>query len=338
MIDFFVTKEYNKSVFVEGYEVDLKRVICLLLAVSAAILFVSCGEPEPTEPATHAATAAPTEAATPDEDDDRTALTNFVKSFNTDAQLDEQVIHDEEGVSLTLTGIEYDPINGPTVVFEVGNTGDKEITVQTDSVAVNGYMMTTSMIVTVPPAGGERAMLCIPYTALALAGVDRIAELELSFRITRGDVYDKYDTIAPLVFRTTAADGYTQEYDESGQQVYDKDGVRIILKGLDDSRVFADGEALKVYMVNDTDKAVAVQAERLTVNGYEFTSVMNSDILPGKRAVDILTIFDMDMEEYGIEKIDSVELSFKLLDESSWQVIGETKLISAELEQETENG
>ena len=313
----------------------MKRVLCFLIAA----VFAACADPEPTEPsvaATQAATAEPTLPATPDEDDDSADLVDFIKSFDKEAQLADQWTHDEKGVKLSVDGIEYDPINGPAILFSAENTKEKEITIQTDFAAVNGFMMTSALVMSVPASGKEKAKMFIPYTALAPAGIDRIAELELSFRITEADDYDKYDTIAPIVLRTTAAEGYEQEYDESGQKVYDKDGVRIILKGLDDSRTYSEGEALIVYMVNDTDTAVTVQAEELTVNGYEFTSVMNADILPGKRAVDILTIFDMDMEEYGIEKIDSVELSFKLLDESTWEVIGETEMIS--VEPETDNG
>ena len=313
----------------------LKRIICLLIASAVAFVCASCSGAEPAQPVTQAVTDAPTEAATPDEDD-RLALVDFIKTFDKDAQLVDEWTHDEDGVRLSVDGIEYDPINGPAILFSAENAKDKEITIRTDSVAVNGYMMTSAMSMSVPASGKDSTEMFIPYTALALADIDRIAELELSFRITEADNNDKYDSIAPIVLRTSAADGYEPEYVESGQLAYDSWDVRIILKGIDSSRAYSEGEALIVYMVNDSDKAVTVQADKLTVNGYEFTSAMNTFILPGKRAVDTLTIYDMDMEEYGVEQIDSVELSFKLIDESEWKALASTGTISVELE--SENG
>ena len=306
--------------------------IAMLLILSAAFTFASCGEPAATEPDTQAPTVPVTEEpATEPDDDGYFDLTAFISEFNKDGELSEQVIHDADGIKLTATGIEYDPITGPGVIINAENSTDKAVLIQADKASVNGYMTSVLLDIEVAAEKSAAGELTVPYTSLAVAGIDRVADLEFSLRIMDRESYEVITTCDDITLTTTAAEEYEPEYDDSGRTVYDSDGFKIVLKQLDDSRTFTDGAALIVYMYNATDKAVSFQADDIKVNGYEFTSAMNTIVMPGKRAVDIVPFFEMDMEEYGIEEIDSVELSFKILDESNWKTLVSTDPISVEL-------
>ena len=308
----------------------------MILAAALTLSLAACGEPAPTEPS-EAPTSAVTEAPAgtvdeaPAEDDDQLDMSAFISSFDSEAALDAQTVYDGEGVKVEAAGIEYDPISGPALLLSAENTTDKNLELQADSVIINGFMINVGFSLGVAPASSSSGSISVPYTALALAGIRRVASIELSLRIVDEDSFEIIAESESVELLTTAAEDYEPEYDESGQTVYDKDGVRIILKGVDESRLFSEGAALIVYMINDSDNAVRIQAKDVAVNGYEFASAMSATVLPSKRAVDVLTIFDMDMDEYGIESIDSVELSFKLVSEKDRKVIGNTGVISVEI-------
>ena len=314
-----------------------KRIIYALaatvLVLTTAFTLASCGDEKPTaqqtEAVTEAAAVAPTQAPTEEEELD---LSAFIEAFDKEAELTEQVIFDSDGIKLTAKGMVYDKIYGPSVLISAENSGKKDILIQTDVAAVNGYMTAVSFSLEAPAGKNAEGKLTVPYADLAAAGIDRAATLEFSLRILESGSYDVITTTEYVTLTTTAAEGFTQECDESGQQVYSSENYKIVIKGMDESRTLADGAALIVYMYNGSDKTAAFQADDITVNGYELTSAMNTIVLPGKRAVDTVTFFELDLAEYDISEIDSVELSFEILDERTWKTIAKTKRISVELD------
>ena len=145
-----------------------------------------------------------------------------------------------------------------------------------------------------------------------------------------------YEPIAKtdLITVTTSAKQDEQTVcDESGQVAYDDNDVKIVLQGVNTDRAYSDGAELMVYMYNGTDKNIAIRTGDVIVNGYDMTSAMNCTLLPDKHAVDVVTFYTLDMEEYGIAEIDSVKVSFEIKDADSWDTIDSTGLISVELKQ-----
>ena len=86
-----------------------------------------------------------------------------------------------------------------------------------------------------------------------------------------------------------------------------------------------------VYMYNGTEQNIAVRTDDVIVNGYDMTSAMNCTILPDKRAVDVVTFYKLDMEEFGIDEIDSVKVSFEIKNADNWETLDATDMISVEL-------
>ena len=50
-----------------------------------------------------------------------------------------------------------------------------------------------------------------------------------------------------------------------------------------------------------------------------------------KRAVDVVTFYKLDMEEFGIDEIDSVKVSFEIKNADNWETLDATDMISVEL-------
>ena len=312
-------------------ELRPKRIICLLLAVIMMTALAACGENTATEPPTDVPTDAPTELPTEEETAaDEPGMMDFIENFDTEPAIDEQVILDAADVKVTAQSLAYDPINGPSINLAVKNGSEKDILIQCDSAAVNGYMVAVGFSLEINAGKKAESAISLPYPALALANVGSVAQAEFSLRVLEQKSFEKIADSGAIVLNTTAGSVPATE-SLSGQIAYNAKGIKIVLCGIDDSRRYVDGSAMTVYMENNTEKPISVQTVDIKVNGYDFTSAMTTAVMPSKRAVDIVTFFDMDMQEYGIEEIDAVELSFKILDATEWKPIAETGLIVADL-------
>lgn len=311
-----------------------KRVLCLIMAAVLMLMLAACGESDPTEPATSAPTDAPTEATfdePTEEPDDGIDLAAFIRNFHNDAKIEPMIVHDADGIKVTADSLRYDPISGVAIRFKAENTSAGNLLIQADTCAVNGYMMAVDFSLKADAAAKAEGEMVIPYTALALAGVDRIATIEFALQIMDQDKFSVLTECESAVIRTDIADDCVITYDDEGQVAWDSEKIKIVLKGIDEGGRIADSSVMIVYLYNGTDKDISVQSDAVWVNGYELTPAMTTTVKAGKHAVDVVPFFEMDLEEYGIERIDTVELSFRIVEEATWTVIAETELISVEL-------
>ena len=334
----------------------IKRLLCLVLAAVMAAALAACGdgdEPDATGAPTGntaAASVSPTAAteieatepalpatgdeADPDGTDEKDGLDMkaFLRDFDRTAQITEQVVYDADGVRITALKLIYDSIRGAVVQFRAENQSASDLLIQTDTCAVNDYMMKAELDFAAPAGKTAEGEMVIRYPALALAGVTKIAALECTLRLMDRSTYTVMANCEPAVMQTTAFEGYEQSYEAEGQTAFDDGGVRIVLGKIDRGRQISDYPALIVYMFNGTDRAISVLNNALLVNGYELTPAMTTTVMPGKYAVDVVTFFDQDLEEHDIDAFDAVEISFRIVDEETWQTVAETETILLEEE------
>jgi len=318
----------------------MKRILCFILLAVLVCSLAACGEPvvEPTETIAPNETLPPTEATenAPTESEGALDLKAFIETFDTAPAIGESVVYIDQGVTVTAKSLAYDPINGPVLTFTVQNSGENAVTVQSDLGSVNGYMLDAPFTAECPAGKSVEGRMELSYRSLALAEISVIGRVEFILRVMDSKSFDQLAESDPITLTTSADQSDVTAADDSGQTAYDSGGVKIVLKGIDERRMYADGAALIVYTENGTDRNISVQTGEIKVNGYDFTSAMTAVILPGKKAVDIVTFFDMDMQEYGVSEIDSVELSFKIIDEETWKPVAETKMIEVKIDKDEE--
>lgn len=322
----------------------MKRIICLAMCALAALLACACDKDntEPTQAPTQEQTQKQTETvaetavqttAVPTEAADTLGLKAFINSFDKSAVAKEKQVYNKDGLSITVTGIDYAAVSGPGLQLSIENRLNKNIIVQAPYAVVNGCMISPEMSAEVP--GGKSAVgtLTLPYFNLAISDIKTLKKIEFALRIVEADSYNPLMKTDLISVSTSADDGKETVCSESGQIAYDKDDIRIVLQGVNTDRAYSDGAELMVYMCNNTDSSIAIQTDDVIVNGYDMTSAMNLTILPGKRAVDVVTFYKLDMEEYDIDVIDSVNVSFTIKNAENWETIDSTDLINVELKQ-----
>ncbi|MBQ3265752.1 MAG: hypothetical protein IJH07_08250 [Ruminococcus sp.] len=318
----------------------MKRILCLMLCALMMTLVCACGKdnndndtatPTQAEPETAAQqTQAP---ATPDQSGDTLGLKSFIAGFDTAPTVAETVIYEDKDFTVTVAGLDYSAISGPGLKLTVNNASAKDVIVQSPYAVVNGFMISPE--ISIEAAAGKTATgtLTLPYFNLAISGITSLRTIEFALRVVESNSYEPIFKTDLFSLTASSAQDPETACDESGQTAYDDNDIKIILKGVSTDRAYSDGAELMVYLYNGTDRNIAVRTGDVIVNGYDMTSAMNCTILPDKCAVDVVTFYTLDMEEFGIDEIDSVKVSFEIKDAENWETIDSTGLINVELDQ-----
>lgn len=249
-----------------------------------------------------------------------------------ETSIERQVLLEQDGLTITATGLDAGgSIWGPEIKLLIENDTEKNLTVQARNVSVNGYMVGVTMSSDVASGKKTNDSLTIESGSLDACNIDDIAYIDLSFHIFDNETWDDLINTEMIHIDTSCADSYIQAYDDSGEVVYDNDGITIVSKGVAEDASFL-GPSLILYVENDTENAITVQAHDVSVNGFMVDPIFSCDVMPGKKAIDDMTIMDPDVEENQIENIEEMELSFHIFQADTYETIQDTDPIKITLE------
>lgn len=319
----------------------MKKIFCIILCAITAVCCCACGgnKPSPTEeltePVTEAATKDEATTATEaSETDGRAGLKAFMARFDDTPTVGDKLVYEDKDLTVTVHGINYAPISGPELHLTIENRLDKDIVLTAPYAAVNGYMITPEFKTDIPKGKSTNSNLTLPYFSLAIADITVIREIDFALRVTEARTYNPLFVTDIIPVKTSAfkTEDKPAEEDIAGQTVYDKDDIKIVLRGVSSDRAYSDGAEMVVCIFNGTDRNISVRTDDITVNGYELiSSVLSRTVLSGKRAVDVVTFYKQELKEYGIDAIDSVKVSFEIKDADTWEQIDSTDMIGVEL-------
>lgn len=247
------------------------------------------------------------------------------------AEIAETVLVDEAGVKITATSFQEDGMFGPAVKILIENNSDVDLTIQTRDASVNGYMVETMLSADV--VSGKKANDEIVFMApdLEACGIETVADMEFAFHIFTTEDWENYLDTAPIQLKTTSAEHYEYTFDDSGDIAYEGNDVKIVVKGLSEADSLF-GPSIVVYIENNGDRAVTVQARDVSVNGFMVEPIFSSDVMAGKRAVDTITFMSTELEENAITAIETVELSFTIFGYEGWDTIVDTETVTISFE------
>lgn len=262
----------------------------------------------------------------------KTAAPAEVKAENTSvsgagsAFIEEQVLLDADDIRITATGLE-DGLFGTELKLLIENDSAQSVTVQARNASVNGYMVDTMMSADVAPGKKSNDSLTFTTAGLKECGIEAVAAMEFSFHIFNTESWDTIADTDRIKVDTSIAEGYVQNYDDSGNVLVDANGIKIVGKGLSaDGSFFGPGVIL--YIENNSDKNVTIQVRDVSVNGFMVESSMSEDVIAGKKAISAVQFFNSDLEKNSITDITDVELFFHIFDTASWNTIFDSDVIS----------
>lgn len=237
------------------------------------------------------------------------------------ATIEDTVIYNENDIIITATGIDEDSFFGTEIKLRVENNTDKNIIVSCSNFIVNGFMMTGLMSIDV--AAGKKAndSLTLYSSDLERAGITQPATIvSHDAQILDGDTYGNLFDIS-LNINTSIAATYTQQVDESGDVLFQQDGLTVIAKHMEDTLL---GKSVYLLVKNETGKDITVSADNVSVNGYTVTVFMYDTVCTDTVCYSSLDLMTSDLEENEITDIEEVTFTLNILDPDTFQTILET--------------
>lgn len=268
-----------------------------MIAALAAILLVSCGSEGTTSSSSPSQTAS----------------------------IEETVILDQDGLKITATGLE-DSFMGEELKLLVENNSGQNLTVQSHASSVNGYMITNIMSIDVASGKKVNDALTLTSSEMEDCGITSITDLAFTLHVFNTDTWEAVIDTPVIELKTNLNGTVTQTYDDSGNVVYDANGVRIITKGKTDDSIL--GPAIQVYVENNSAEDIMVQTRNVSINGFMVDTFYSPLVMAGKRSLSSLTISDTSLEANGITDISSAELTFVIINPSNFMDIAETGPVS----------
>lgn len=110
------------------------------------------------------------------------------------------------------------------------------------------------------------------------------------------------------------------------QVIFDKDGIKVTVKGLSSDDFF--GPAVKVLVENGSDQNITVQTRNCSVNGLMMDPMFSCDVAAGKKANDTIAFMNSQLETAQISTIASIEFYLNIFDSDSWEDITRSDIIT----------
>lgn len=253
-------------------------------------------------------------------------VTTKATTTATTAAIKESVLYESDGIKITAKKLQEQPGRNAELYLLIENDTQEDLTFQVRDVSANGCMVDTMFSSSV--AAGKKINDKITFLSsdLELYGIKRIKEIELYFHIFQSEDWkERFDT--EIVKITTNAENVKPfSFAEDGVVAYDANGIKIV-----PYRFVSDGSrapALMIYIENNTEKCMTVQARNESVNGFMVDSLFSAEIASGKCIIDDLRFLESTFEDNEIETVETIELYFHVFDSETWKERFDTDTVS----------
>lgn len=294
-----------------------KRITYFICAIFLMGMLTGCGSKDPGKDPTN---------VTPN-NNNNAQTEQTTDSLNTKANIEEKVIVDRDGIKITAKSISYD-YSGANIKVLIENNTSQDITVQARDFSINGIMVDPSMSTDVASGKKSNSTISVYDSDLEQAKITTIKDIEFGLTVFNSDSWDDIFEEKGITLQTNAKD-YVQKYNIDGFLAVDQNEIKIYVLKLKDKDSFW-GADVTVYIENNTDQPITIQARDVSINGFMVDPSFSSDVMPGKKAYDSITFFESDLEDNDIKDITEIELKFLAFNKDSWKDIFETNVIKIE--------
>ncbi len=227
--------------------------------------------------------------------------------------VERQVLYSARGVTITATGL-VNTWNGPQLTLLIENNSSRDVIVESIEESVNGYMIDSVMMAEVEAGSSTIDGITFQASSLKESGVTDVATMEFKLLIQNSN-WSTLATSNAIRVDTSISESYQQEYNDSGNEVMNENGVRIVEKGVVYDSSF--GTGIVLYIEDNSDKDITVEIRNVSVNSCMMDGIIAEDVATGKKAISEIIFLDSDLKDNEITSINEVQLCFHIIDQDS---------------------
>ncbi|MBS6194680.1 MAG: hypothetical protein KH828_03750 [Clostridiales bacterium] len=231
-----------------------------------------------------------------------------------EASADEQLLLEQNGIK--VYALVSDLAQQATLGIRAENTSDQNYIIQLADVSVNNFVMHPAFSLNVDANSVNDMSAAFSPEDLEACGIQTVSHMDAKVLLLDALSFETLYTSEPVTIKTGESE--TSSYDETGEVVYDKDGLKLVSKGIVDDPI--SGKSWKVYISNDTDQDLALEASNIIVGDATLDVILSLTVPKGKKAIGTMSIFQEDLDKYLITDIHSLETTLKILDPETFEL------------------
>lgn len=231
------------------------------------------------------------------------------------ANIGETVLFDEQNVKITATGIRYGGWAGPELLLTFENNTGQDLAFTCEDLYINGCKTGRGLYTEAAVGVTADDAMSIYSVDLAAYGIDVIAEITLSFRVT-DEQWDTYCLTDLITVRTDAPADYVFAFEPGGEVLYEGKGFKIVSLGRADEETYW-GPATLLYFENNTKRTVTFQTRDASAGGHRLDAILSATLRPGMCAIDDLSVDKSELAQYGVGEIGMLALRFLVFDDGT---------------------
>ena len=303
----------------------MKRMICLILALTMVFALAACGGKE--EPVVTTATEVNVEIdeATAPEETTEAAETETTEAPNTVMPV-ETVLLDNESCTFSFGPASASEVAGMQINVTCVNKTQENLVFSWNDVSVCGLMYDPCWAVTVP--AGETLVSQVEIDTYALETMDIHAVDEITFQLhvvssenwMDAPYVAEYFTIYPTGRSADTVAYPVRQTLESEEVLVDDENMTFIIEYVESQEL---AYVVKCYITNKTDATLMTNWENVTVNGEPVDPFWTVVVAPGKSAYAQVVFNQMDLNSVGVETVEQIDFDLLSYRYDDW-----TELVS----------
>lgn len=223
------------------------------------------------------------------------------------ANNDPSLIYDSNGIKVTYKGLTEDKTWKTHVInLEIVNNSKDDISYAVSHIKVNGFSIDALAFADIYSGAKATAQIGFAKSDIALANINPIKEMLFDLKLENKNTDDVIDVV-PVSIKTSAYDGKESPFVfTNGTEVYKGNGLTLFARPNDKTSV---RHPLTFYVINDTDRAVALNYDNVAYNDEMVMSMHSGPyIMPHSKKVFDMAIYFFDPLE--ITEINKVKMAF----------------------------
>ena len=223
------------------------------------------------------------------------------------------VLYDRDGVRITVTDYNPDLSYGPKFYVSIANSTDRVVRVSTELLSVNGYMINdgVNLYKDVAADTEEEDYILLSNEFMGRCGIRQLCNI--AFYVYVLDPETNVPLSEPQLVTLDVTAQCNQTVDTTGQELYNKDGIRIIFKGVDSDELYEG--AVYFLIENNSGENISVYTNTITLNSVTVDNILWTDVRDGTAALDCFYLeYLSDYELESLAQIETVTVKFQLID------------------------